>query len=80
MKQQREFGEYLRNIYANFLSEYYNRNEVFVKSTDYNITLMSTNSLLSGLFPSKDNKIFNDSLIWQPITVNTADKSTDIVR
>jgi hypothetical protein len=80
MMQHREFGKYLRETYRDFLSEYYNRNEVFARSTDYDRTLMSSYSLLSGLYPPKDYQIFDKTLIWQPITVHTTDKSTDMVR
>jgi hypothetical protein len=80
MMQHREFGKYLRDTYRDFLNEYYNRNEVFARSTDYDRTLMSSYSLLSGLYPPKDYQIFDKNLTWQPITVHTTDKSTDMVR
>lgn len=81
MKQHLLFGQYLRNRYNDTLSTYYNRNQVFARSTDYDRTLMSTYSLLSGLYPPQDYQKFDETLNdWQPIAVHTTDKSTDMVR
>jgi hypothetical protein len=79
MSQHRQFGQYLRNRYPDFLNKFYNRNEVYARSTDYDRTLMSSYSLLSGLFPPQDYQKFDGNLIWQPITVHTTDANSDMV-
>ena len=79
MQQHREFGKYLRTIYGDFLNKFYDRNQVNARSTDYDRTLMSTYSLLSGLYPPVEYQKFDEGLNWQPITVHTTDKMTDRV-
>ena len=79
MKQHEQYGQFLRQRYDYFLSSYYNRNQVYARSTDYDRTLMSTYSLLSGLFPPKDFQAFDPELDWQPIAVHTTDSPTDPV-
>jgi lysosomal acid phosphatase len=68
MKRHFDFGKSLRSKY-NQLNEIYNRNRVYVRSTDYDRTLMSAYSLLSGLFEPKDYQIWNNDIKWQPIAV-----------
>ncbi len=77
MWQHRQFGLYLRDFYSTFLSKYYDHNQVFARSTDYDRTLMSTYSLLSGLFQPVDYQRFDASLNWQPIPVHTTNGKTD---
>ena len=50
MKQHYDFGMYLREFYSQFLSKHYNRSETYAYSTNYDRTIVSTYSLLSGLF------------------------------
>jgi lysosomal acid phosphatase len=79
MKRHNHFGKFLRDRYANFLNKYYNRNEVFVRSTDYDRTLMSAYSLLSGLYEPQDYQKWSDNVgsLWQPIAVHTTDALDD---
>jgi hypothetical protein len=79
MKQHREFGLYLRNFYSNFLPKFYDPNQVFARSTDYDRTLMSTYSLLSGLYEPIGYQKFDETLNWQPIAVHTTNGLTDNV-
>ena len=54
MRQHYNLGQVLRKIYIDdlhFLSEAYNPDEIYVRSTDVNRTIMSAMSQLYGLYP-----------------------------
>ncbi|KAG8431824.1 hypothetical protein GDO86_019827 [Hymenochirus boettgeri] len=77
MQQHWEFGQELRSRYKGFLSQSYNRHEVFVRSTDVDRTLMSAQANLAGLYPPEGAQIFNPNIPWQPIPVHTVPVSKD---
>ncbi|NXF47803.1 PPAP phosphatase, partial [Oceanites oceanicus] len=77
MQQLFELGQYMRKRYSNFLNSTYNRKEFYIQSTDYDRTIMSAQSYLSGLFPPTSSQIWNPELLWQPIPVHVLQKSTD---
>ncbi|XP_048807271.1 prostatic acid phosphatase-like isoform X2 [Lagopus muta] len=77
MQQLFELGQYTRKRYSNFLNSTYNRKEFYIQSTDYDRTIMSAQSYLSGLFPPTSSQIWNPELLWQPIPVHVVTKSTD---
>ncbi|KFP72539.1 Prostatic acid phosphatase, partial [Apaloderma vittatum] len=77
MRQLFELGQYTRERYSNFLNSTYNRQEFYIQSTDYDRTIMSAQSYLSGLFPPTSSQIWNPELLWQPIPVHVLQKSTD---
>ncbi|XP_069667802.1 prostatic acid phosphatase isoform X2 [Haliaeetus albicilla] len=77
MQQLFELGQYTRERYSNFLNSTYNRQEFYIQSTDYDRTIMSAQSYLSGLFPPTSSQIWNPELLWQPIPVHILQKSTD---
>ena len=79
MNQHHDFGTYLRNRYLGVLDTIFNRNKVFIRSTDYDRTLMSAYSLLSGLYPPVDYQEWNSHIDWQPIAVHTTDSTNDQV-
>lgn len=82
MRQHYHLGQLLRrryitDTYSGFLTDNYTRTEVYVRSTDYDRTLMSVEAQLSALFPPVGEWRFHDSLQWQPIPVHTQPKSQD---
>ncbi|XP_051466814.1 prostatic acid phosphatase-like [Apus apus] len=77
MQQLFELGQYMRKRYSSFLNSTYNHKEFYIQSTDYDRTIMSAQSFLSGLFPPTSSQIWNPELLWQPIPVHVSQKSTD---
>uniref|UniRef100_A0A673L9W6 Lysosomal acid phosphatase n=1 Tax=Sinocyclocheilus rhinocerous TaxID=307959 RepID=A0A673L9W6_9TELE len=71
MKQHFELGQFLTKRYTGFLSEDYDRHEIFIRSTDVDRTLMSAEANLAGMFPPNGSEVFNPDLKWQPIPVHT---------
>ncbi|NXI43066.1 PPAP phosphatase, partial [Galbula dea] len=77
MQQLFELGQYMKKRYSSFLNSTYNRQEFYIQSTDYDRTIMSAQSYLSGLFPPTSSQIWNPDLLWQPIPVHILQKATD---
>uniref|UniRef100_A0A8C3W513 acid phosphatase n=1 Tax=Catagonus wagneri TaxID=51154 RepID=A0A8C3W513_9CETA len=77
MEQHYELGEYIRKRYKKFLNESYKHEQVYVRSTDVDRTLMSAMTNLAALFPPEGSSIWNPSLLWQPIPVHTVPVSED---
>ncbi|XP_008948349.1 PREDICTED: prostatic acid phosphatase-like [Merops nubicus] len=77
MQQLFELGQYTRKRYSSFLNSTYNRREFYIQSTDYDRTIMSAQTYLSGLFPPTSSQIWNPEILWQPIPVHSLQKSTD---
>jgi len=53
--------------------------QVYVRSTDFDRTLMSAECNLAGLFPPQGSQVWNSELRWQPIPVHTVPKKKDYV-
>ncbi|KAJ6666505.1 hypothetical protein lerEdw1_020228 [Lerista edwardsae] len=51
--------------------------QIFVRSTDYDRTIMSALATLAGLYPPTGSQIWNPELLWQPIPVHTVPQSQD---
>lgn len=73
MLQHYEYGQFLRERYDSFLGAEYDRDHVFVRSTDYDRTLMSAGSLLASLYKPEGDQVFEPGLDWQPIPIRTTD-------
>ncbi|XP_071746219.1 prostatic acid phosphatase [Lepeophtheirus salmonis] len=79
MKMQYELGQYLRKRYDGFLNATYSKEDIFIRSTDFDRTLMSALSNLAGLYPPEGSQIWNPNLLWQPIPVHTVPGIHDII-
>uniref|UniRef100_A0A8D0BFG0 Lysosomal acid phosphatase n=1 Tax=Salvator merianae TaxID=96440 RepID=A0A8D0BFG0_SALMN len=77
MEQQWELGRALRRRYNGFLNSSYNRQEIFIRSTDFDRTLMSAEANLAGLYPPEGHQVFNPNISWQPIPVHTVPNSVE---
>lgn len=74
-----ELGRWLRNRYSALLSSTYTNNEVYVRSTDVDRTLMSAESNLAGLYPPVGSDVWDSTIQWQPIPVHTVPEEQDEV-
>lgn len=72
-----ELGKWLRNRYSNYLPETYLENDIRVRSTDVDRTLMSAQSNLAGLYPPTGSQIWNKNISWQPIPIHTQPEKED---
>ena len=72
-----ELGQWLRQRYQGFLSSNFSEQEIYVRSTDLDRTLMSAQSNLAGLFPPAGYWKWNPELAWQPIPIHTVPISQD---
>lgn len=72
--KQRHFnlGKQLRKRYYNLLGDgKYSPDKVYVRSSDYDRTIMSAAANLAGWFPPKNDQNFTDELQWIPISIHT---------
>ena len=60
-----------------FLFLHFSEREIYVRSTDINLTLLSAESTLAGLYPPKGNHIWSMDIPWQPIPVHTVELEAD---
>jgi len=76
-ESQYNLGKWIRDRYSGFLSTDYNPDEIYIRSTDVDRTLMSALSNLAGLYPPDEEQKFNTKLDWQPIPVHTVPQTED---
>ncbi|GAB1610523.1 prostatic acid phosphatase-like [Argonauta hians] len=77
MRQQYELGKYLRQRYGGFINTTFNTEQMVVRSTDKDRTLMSAYCNLAGLFAPSPDDMWNPDLRWQPVPVHTVPKYQD---
>lgn len=78
-QQQYELGKFLRRRYEQLLGNgTYNPSEkVYAVSSELDRTINSATLVLAGLFPPKNEQVWNKDLLWQPIPVYILPKNTD---
>ncbi|XP_074025808.1 testicular acid phosphatase homolog [Leptinotarsa decemlineata] len=75
---QFNLGKWLRRRYSGFISEKYNAQEIFVRSSDVDRTLMSAAANLAGLYYSTNSsEMWQDGLPWDPVPIHTAPEDDD---
>ncbi len=88
MHQEFKLGAGLREKYVDqyhLLSPHYTIGEIYVRSTDYERTLMSAESFLTGLYPPGTGPTLPDSTISalpygiQPIPIHTVPQNKDML-
>lgn len=78
MRQEYQLGVSLRKKYIeeqHLLPAHYNVSTMYVRSTDYDRTLMSAESLLMGLYPLGTGPLLPQG--YQPIPIHTVPKDDD---
>ncbi|XP_073817292.1 acid phosphatase 1 isoform X3 [Musca autumnalis] len=78
-QQQYHLGQWLRKRYSSLLSKTYNKDEIYIRSTDVDRTLMSALSNLAGLYEPVDKDVWIPNINWQPIPVHTIPEKLDSV-
>lgn len=78
-RQHHELGKWLRKRYDSILNKTYSKNEIYIRATDVDRTLMSALSNLAGLYPPQGNDVWDNSIAWQPIPVHTVPESQDYI-
>uniref|UniRef100_A0A182HT87 acid phosphatase n=1 Tax=Anopheles arabiensis TaxID=7173 RepID=A0A182HT87_ANOAR len=72
-------GKWLRQRYSSLLQDTYSNNEIYVRSTDVDRTLMSAEANLAGLYPPTGRDVWDSAITWQPIPVHTVTEELDSV-
>lgn len=76
---QFNLGKFLRSRYNHLIGDKYDENDIYVRASDVDRTMMSAMSNLAGLYPPKGDQIWNPNLLWQPIPVHTVPADEDRV-
>ncbi|KAI6646436.1 hypothetical protein LOD99_12558 [Oopsacas minuta] len=79
MQEQYALGGFIKQRYisSGYLTTAYKRDDVYIRSTNADRTIMSALSQLSAVFPPTGDQVWDNSLIWQPIPVHNVPESTD---
>ncbi|XP_065317570.1 prostatic acid phosphatase-like isoform X2 [Gordionus sp. m RMFG-2023] len=84
IQQEYILGTLIKNRYTNnsqFLNTSYKSEEIIIRSTDVDRTLMSAQSVLTGLYPPnnsyEEQQVWKPDLNWQPIPVHTIPLNSD---
>lgn len=71
MRQQHALGEFIRQTYTpHLISSLYRKDQVYIRSTSFDRTIMSALCQSSGIFPPSVDERFNSELVWRPVPVH----------
>ncbi|XP_049781921.1 prostatic acid phosphatase-like [Schistocerca cancellata] len=76
-EQEYELGQWFRKRYGNWLPNIYDPDDIYVRSTDVDRTLMSAETVLAALYPPEGRQRWRQNLGWQPIPVHTTPERED---
>ncbi|XP_068210170.1 prostatic acid phosphatase-like isoform X1 [Palaemon carinicauda] len=76
---QYALGKWLRNRYDGFVSRQWKPEEIYVRSTDVDRTLMSAACNLAAFYFPDNPDRFNGKVAWMPTPIHTAPLSNDIL-
>eukprot|EP00118_Oscarella_pearsei_P018028 m.182117 g.182117 ORF g.182117 m.182117 type:complete len:98 (+) comp39286_c0_seq2:260-553(+) len=86
MLQHYELGEQLlkprymtKGKETYLLSSFYEREEIYIRSTDVDRTLMSAECQMASLYQPMERQVFLEGLNWQPTPIHTVPTSQDSV-
>ncbi|KAG5446215.1 Testicular acid phosphatase [Clonorchis sinensis] len=69
--QSFKLGMWLRQQYDCYLKPQYNASDFYIRSTDYDRTLMSAQAVAAGLYPQKSSPLEPYGIQWKPVPVHT---------
>lgn len=69
----------MRRRYDKLLGTKYSPNKLYVRSSDYDRTIMSAQANLAGMFPPTEDEIWNDEIPWQPIPVHVVPLNSEYI-
>lgn len=72
-------GEYLRRRYGGLVSKLYIKDELQVRTTNFERTKMTALCTLAGLYPPSIPQRWHPTLNWQPIPFDTLPEAQDDV-
>ncbi|KAG1706635.1 Testicular acid phosphatase [Nymphon striatum] len=70
-RQVYALGQFIRKRYGYFISERYNSEKIYYRSSDIDRTLMSAQLVAAGLFHPNENNIWGAGIMWDPTPVHT---------
>ncbi|KAL1115881.1 hypothetical protein AAG570_006170 [Ranatra chinensis] len=76
-KRHYELGKWFRSRYGQLVGLEYRRENILVRSTDVDRTLMSAQCNLAGFFPPLGGQRWDEMVDWQPIPVHTTPEKED---
>ncbi|XP_039255798.2 prostatic acid phosphatase-like [Styela clava] len=71
MTQAYELGLYLKSKYGNLISKKYKENEIYIKSTDTDRTIMTAQCVVSGLYALPNSTIGKSTIAFRPFPIHT---------
>ncbi|GAA55151.1 testicular acid phosphatase homolog [Clonorchis sinensis] len=72
-----KLGMWLRQKYDFYLKQQYNASDFYMRSTDYDRTLMSAQAVAAGLYPQKSSPLEPYGIQWKPIPVHSVRKDQE---